>query len=195
MSDENGNMRERILLEAARLLRRHGYENTTLRDIAKNLEIKAGSIYYHFSSKEDILIEVLDKGIDNVFLSVKKQMALLSKEASPRDFLVAAIEGHLRGVFQYGDFSSANIRTYRQAPDQARQAHRKHRKAYSDFWHEIIANMQDDLRFPEDIETTQRFLMNALNVTVEWYDWQDDAESFDRFIAVITGNILNGIVN
>jgi len=55
--------RERILLEAARLFRHHGFAATTLREVADAAGVKAGSIYYHFESKEEILGEVLDKGI------------------------------------------------------------------------------------------------------------------------------------
>ena len=46
--------RERILLEAARLFRHHGYAATTLREVADASGIKAGSIYYHFGSKDEI---------------------------------------------------------------------------------------------------------------------------------------------
>ena len=55
------NSKERILLSAARLFRDQGYAATTLRMIASLSEIKAGSIYYHFDSKESILIDVLNR--------------------------------------------------------------------------------------------------------------------------------------
>jgi AcrR family transcriptional regulator len=55
--------RAQILAAAARLFREQGYAATTLRQIAAAAGIQAGSIYYHFASKDDILIEVLDAGI------------------------------------------------------------------------------------------------------------------------------------
>ncbi|MEX1288680.1 MAG: helix-turn-helix domain-containing protein, partial [Acidimicrobiia bacterium] len=61
---ENG--RTRILDEAARLFLAQGYAETTLRDIADAVGIKAGSIYYHFDSKERLLGEILDQGIDRI---------------------------------------------------------------------------------------------------------------------------------
>jgi len=47
--------RGQILDAAARMLRRQGYGNTTLRKIAEVAGIQAGSIYYHFASKDEIM--------------------------------------------------------------------------------------------------------------------------------------------
>ncbi|MBS0529403.1 MAG: helix-turn-helix transcriptional regulator, partial [Proteobacteria bacterium] len=51
--------RDSILKAAAMLFRRQGYSATTLRQIAATAKIEAGSIYYYFGSKEQILDEVL----------------------------------------------------------------------------------------------------------------------------------------
>ena len=45
--------REEVLSAAARLFRHEGYYATTMRDIAEKSGIEAGSIYYHFDSKEE----------------------------------------------------------------------------------------------------------------------------------------------
>src|SRR5688572_27908008 len=63
--------RDLILHAAAQLFRRQGFSATTLRQIAGRAKIKAGSIYYHFDSKEEILEEVLDRGLRHVFETVK----------------------------------------------------------------------------------------------------------------------------
>jgi AcrR family transcriptional regulator len=49
--------RQSVLEAAAKLFRQQGYSATTLRQIASMAEIKAGSIYYYFDSKEAILDE------------------------------------------------------------------------------------------------------------------------------------------
>lgn len=45
--------RDLILRVAAQLFRQQGYSATTLRQIADKAGMKAGSIYYHFDSKDD----------------------------------------------------------------------------------------------------------------------------------------------
>lgn len=49
-----------ILSSAKRLFSIRGYERTSLSDIAKYSGVTRGAIYWHFESKEDLLIELLD---------------------------------------------------------------------------------------------------------------------------------------
>ncbi|MFZ0042112.1 MAG: helix-turn-helix domain-containing protein, partial [Solirubrobacteraceae bacterium] len=53
-----GSTRERILDVALELFAQHGYENTSLRDIAERLGVTKAALYYHFERKEDILFEL-----------------------------------------------------------------------------------------------------------------------------------------
>jgi len=130
--------RERVLLEAARLFRHHGYAATTLREVADAAGVKAGSIYYHFESKEQILGEVLDKGITIVADAVRTRIGALPESALWRDRIAAGIEGHLWGMLHYGDFTSANIRIYGQIPTSAKNRHRVVRRAYADYWDQLF---------------------------------------------------------
>ena len=52
--------RQRILDAAAKAFRRKGFVATRLQEIGDIAGMRAGSIYYHFDSKEQILEEVLD---------------------------------------------------------------------------------------------------------------------------------------
>lgn len=50
--------KERILAAAARLFRDKGYSATSMRDLAKAVDLKASSLYNHISSKEEILQDI-----------------------------------------------------------------------------------------------------------------------------------------
>jgi AcrR family transcriptional regulator len=50
--------RERILDVALELFNKQGYERTSLRQIAERLGVTKAALYYHFKSKEDILLEL-----------------------------------------------------------------------------------------------------------------------------------------
>src|SRR5262249_55525242 len=63
--------RDAILRSAAALFRQQEYSATTLRQIAGLAKTKAGSIYYHFDSKEEIVAEILERGLQHVVDSVK----------------------------------------------------------------------------------------------------------------------------
>ena len=55
-TSEDAGTRERILDIALELFTEQGYERTSLRQIAERLGFSKAAIYYHFASKEDILM-------------------------------------------------------------------------------------------------------------------------------------------
>ena len=53
------NKREQIIFEAARLFREKGFKTTSMRDIAKKVNVEAASLYSHIKSKDEILEELV----------------------------------------------------------------------------------------------------------------------------------------
>jgi AcrR family transcriptional regulator len=68
-------VRKREIIQAARdLFKRKDYENTTMQAIMDELKIAKGTIYHHFSSKEEILEAVVEDLINESVLAKKKMM-------------------------------------------------------------------------------------------------------------------------
>jgi len=55
--------RRRILASALSLFVRKGYERTTFTDIAERLKMTKGAVYWHFESKERLLVELVDEAL------------------------------------------------------------------------------------------------------------------------------------
>jgi AcrR family transcriptional regulator len=55
-----GDTRARIQEIAVELFSEHGYEGTSLREIAERLGVTKAALYYHFKSKEDIVASLVD---------------------------------------------------------------------------------------------------------------------------------------
>ncbi|MER5727850.1 helix-turn-helix domain-containing protein [Streptomyces sp. NPDC002138] len=55
-----GNTRQLIQDVALELFAEQGYEKTSLREIAERLEVTKAALYYHFKTKEEILISIFD---------------------------------------------------------------------------------------------------------------------------------------
>ena len=60
MHDKAQRRRKRLVRSAARRIHRHGYERTSLADIAKDARIPAGGVYYYFKSKEDLIYATVE---------------------------------------------------------------------------------------------------------------------------------------
>jgi TetR/AcrR family transcriptional regulator, cholesterol catabolism regulator len=164
--------RQAILDTAARLFRQEGYAATSLRAIADACNMKAGSLYYHFASKDQIVSEVLDIGVQRVFDAVQGAVEALGPESSLKATLQCAIEAHLRALLQAHDFTSANIRIFGQVPADVRAAHKDLRKRYEQYWRDLLADLQHrgDIGAQKDLQRTVLFLFGAMNWATEWYD-------------------------
>ncbi|MEU7578834.1 TetR/AcrR family transcriptional regulator [Streptomyces sp. NPDC041068] len=71
-----GNTRQRIQDVALELFAEQGYEKTSLREISERLEVTKAALYYHFKTKEDILVslfENLTTPIDELIAWAKEQ--------------------------------------------------------------------------------------------------------------------------
>jgi AcrR family transcriptional regulator len=60
MSPRRTDTRQRAIEVALELFTEHGYDNTSLREIAERLGIKKASLYYHFASKEALLAGIME---------------------------------------------------------------------------------------------------------------------------------------
>ena len=101
--------RAEILRCAARLFRTRGYAAVSLRDIAKGAGLTTGSFYYHFTSKEEIVSEILDQGHRRVLSEVRKAVSDLGPDADGRLILRTAIKQHIECLLGEDSFPSANI--------------------------------------------------------------------------------------
>ena len=55
-----GDTRQRIQDVALELFAEQGYEKTSLREIAERLDVTKAALYYHFKTKEEILVSIFD---------------------------------------------------------------------------------------------------------------------------------------
>lgn len=61
---KQNNMKETILLSATSLIIKQGIKNTSLADIAKASNISKGTLYYHYSSKNDLICAIADMHLE-----------------------------------------------------------------------------------------------------------------------------------
>ncbi|GHD46968.1 TetR/AcrR family transcriptional regulator [Streptomyces galbus] len=55
-----GNTRQRIQDVALDLFAEQGYDKTSLREIAERLDVTKAALYYHFKTKEEILVSIFE---------------------------------------------------------------------------------------------------------------------------------------
>lgn len=68
---ESATLRDELILKSAKLFRTQGYERTTVRDIAAAAGVQAGSWFYYFKTKQDILVAVMEQGMSNALARIE----------------------------------------------------------------------------------------------------------------------------
>ena len=186
--------RQRILDAAARTFRDKGYAGTTLNDIAVAAELRAGSIYYHFDSKERLLEEVLDIGIARVAAAVERVVEALPPETSPTERIRHGIEAHLHSLLYHGEYTSASFRIFWQTPPDVRTRILSRRRDYADYWRHMLqeARAAGEIHPDRDLGLARMFLFGALNWSVEWYDPRK--RPLDDFAREAADTFLHGIL-
>ncbi|MDH3232646.1 MAG: TetR/AcrR family transcriptional regulator [Alphaproteobacteria bacterium] len=164
--------RTRVLDAAARIFRDRGYSGTTMRAIGTEAKLKAGSIYYHFRSKDELIEAVLDLGITTLSNAVHAAIAALPPSSSYRDRIGAAFKAHLFTIVELGDYTLATRRVFGQVPRSVREKHIHKRDAYGRLWQHMLDAAQNagELRADADTTMARLFIVGALNWTVEWFN-------------------------
>jgi AcrR family transcriptional regulator len=160
----------RILDAAARLIRQHGYQAATMREIAAAAGMLAGSLYYHFASKEELLVAVYAEGVRRISVPVAEVLAL---GLEPWAALEAACAAHLEALLQESDYAQVVIRV--QPADVPEAADRL--VALRDDYERVFAKAL--LGLPLNRRTDRRalklMLMGALNWAQTW--WRPGGDS------------------
>lgn len=159
--------RDLILKTAARLFRERGYEHTTVRDLATAVKMQSGSLFFHFESKEDILLSILEGGLRRAVAILDRHLA---EARTPREKLSAILHGHLNAVlFEERDGFTVVLRDWRGLSLPSR----KRIVALRDEYEKHIAKALDEIAesklIPHDTRLFRLFLLGALNWTVQWY--------------------------
>ena len=191
--DKAAETRRQILLAAASLFREKGYKATTLRDVAELAGMGAGSMYYHFASKDAILREVLDVGIATIDEAVRAAVAALPADATPAERLREAIRADLRALLETSQYTPAYARIYNQLPATIKRRDHPRRLAYLTYWRELVfaAQRAGQLRDDLPVEVFVEFLVGAMSRTTEWFNPR--AASVDALAGWIAEWILDGV--
>ena len=189
--------RQRVLDAAARTFSLNGYAATTINDIATCAEMQGGSIYYYFESKDQILQEVLDVGITRVFSAVRMAVAALPAASGFTQKLRVAVTAHLTMLLQQGDYTSANIRVFEQAPPTVKEQNRRLREAYAEYWRELLSSGQrsGEIRRSADVTVLRLMLRGARNWAVNWDrpDRMPISDLADKFCDIAIHGVQPGV--
>ncbi|CAN7769597.1 TetR/AcrR family transcriptional regulator [Cupriavidus necator] len=168
----NVDTREKLLRLAARAFGTQGYAATTMRGIADQAGIEAASIYYHFSSKEELLEAVMEHGAQSIFAHTWARIAALPAGADAEQRFRAGLLGLIGAMIKYGDYTLAHGRQLAELPDKVRERQIKRRAQHQDFWNSMLEDLRAEGRLREDIDIAlcRVFVLSTIASVQTWFN-------------------------
>ncbi|MDI3387522.1 TetR/AcrR family transcriptional regulator [Streptomyces sp. B-S-A8] len=174
--------REELLATAAEVFAAQGYNATTVRKIADAAGMLAGSLYYHFDSKESMLDEILSTFLDELWA---RYDAVLEAGLGPRETIEALVTESFREIDQHRAAVAIYQKESRHLQTQPRFAYLADSQArFEKAWLGTLERgvATEVFRADLDIRLTYRFVRDTVWVAASWYrpGGQHSAEEIAR---------------
>jgi len=161
--------RRREIEEAASsLFRERGYSGTSVRDIARALDIQGASLYAHVTSKQDVLWSIVERMATRFETSATAASAAVGSD--PAAQLAALVRNHVLVVTDDIERASVFVHEWRALSSERRTEMARRRDAYERRFRTVIAAGTDAGVFaPVDPNVAAAYVLTALNGMVAWY--------------------------
>ena len=166
---EAGARRREIDDVASELFHANGYAATSIRDIARALDIQGASLYAHVASKEDLLFAIVDRAA-TAFERAAQAADADTATADPVERLAALVEAHVDVVTSDPQRASVFVTEWRHLSADRRAAMAERRDAYEQRIRDVVRNGIAVGAFrPIDAAIATTFILTALNGIATWY--------------------------
>ena len=156
-----------IVQAAAQVFRQKGYHAASMQDIADAVGLQKASLYHHFASKQDILLEILDKALD---ILIAEMQAVLDMDLQPEEQLRQAMRAYINRVTQEASLAAVLQLEHRNLDPRRRARHITRRDRYDKLWRELIRRGIERGAFRRLDERMVSFaLLGIQNWVITWY--------------------------
>lgn len=173
-SEAGEDRRSLILRKATIRFAQSGFEATTVRQIADDVNILSGSLYHHFATKDEMLLEIV---MDAVILLRDETSRIVAAEADPEIKLVALVMRELGEFVQNHQvhailYNERKLLRGREEFAEIRLAKKASYKAWRAMLEAGMAAGQFDKSL--DLYQTIRTITRMLNSAAEWFSSNDE---------------------
>jgi AcrR family transcriptional regulator len=159
----------RIERAAARVFATRGYDGANFNDIAAELELQGSSLYYYFSSKEELFLRCLSHSAEQVFARLRAIVA--QHEPEPSGAVAALVREQV--IIEVRDFPEFVPLFFTMRLSNERLADRvlELRREHAGIFESAAAAAQADRHLdPHDVRVWLGVIFGALAYLPEWYD-------------------------
>ncbi|MES0359483.1 MAG: TetR/AcrR family transcriptional regulator [Anaerolineales bacterium] len=183
--------RNEILDASAQIFSQKGYHGTSMQDIAIAVNLQKASLYHHVSSKQEILFDLLNRGLDILITQVEEA---IDEPGSADERLRRATCAYLTTMTEYQDLASVLLLEYRSLEPDYHDRHIPRRDRFEQIWRDLIREgMEDGIYTCDHPSLSARALLGVLNWTVTWFR-NDGPLSAEEIADQISNLFLMGLI-
>jgi TetR/AcrR family transcriptional regulator, cholesterol catabolism regulator len=164
--------RREIEAVASELFHERGYAGTSVRDIARALDIQGASLYAHVASKEAVLWAIVDRTAARFEGAAEAASASTDAgmDGGPAEVLERLVRAHVGVVTDDVQRASVFVREWRALEKERRTAIARRRDQYETRFRVVITDgIERGVFAPLDPTAAAAFILTALNGLVTWY--------------------------
>jgi len=159
--------RDTILEAAAQVFRQKGFHGTSMQDIAKAVNLQKASLYHHVSSKQEILLALLDRALE---LLLERISAISDQSIPAGQKLRQMIRAYLQILAENTDLSAVLLFEHRSLERKQHARHVPSRDKFEALWRDVLVEGVAAGSFQcDDPALTTRAILGILNWTITWY--------------------------
>lgn len=166
-SKKNSPRKEVILEKAAHLFRKHGFNATSMRDLAENVGVEAASLYNHINSKAELLQEICFK-IANKFTAQMDEV--IASDLTAIGKIEAILRFHIRQMIHNFEEVYVSDREWKHLTDPYLSNFKNQRRTHRQ---RIAAIIEEGIRANEikkiDAPTAVLILLHAVSGIESWH--------------------------
>lgn len=183
--------RDDILDAAAQVFREKGFHGAAMSDIAGALDVQKASLYHHVSSKQEILLALLERALG----MLTDHIASIASQSIPADQkLRLMIRGYLSALADNVDLTSVLLFEHRSLDKKSHTRHVPQRDKFEGLWRDVLnEGVQENIFALKDIGLAARALMGTLNWTLTWYH-PDGPKSIEQIADDYSDFVLKGML-
>lgn len=159
--------RDEILIAAAQIFSQKGFHATSMADIAQAVSLQKGSLYHHISSKQELLVAMLDQALD---LLIEQMQIVMARPLPAEQKLRQAMLAYLTTLNDHHDLAAVLLLEYRSLEPEYRSRHLPRRDRYERLWRDLIEQGLESGAFCcADPSMSARALLGVMNWTITWF--------------------------
>ena len=163
----DGNRREGLLRVCARLFREQGFDGTSIRDISQAAGMQSGSPFYHFKTKQEMLVAVMEQGLTE---GLRHLEAVAALKLPPAEKFRQLVRAHLATLCEDGhDFIPVMLYNWRSLTPANRRRVIALKDRYDALWQRMTEELQSAGLMQGDAQLARLFTFGVLNWTARWY--------------------------